>query len=162
MAVITDPHVVANKTEVGDTVLPPGGVLFVQTKGTIIDTLNSGGIDVVGGIGVTSAFGINTTLSANGAFQGRELVSAGGTTTGTDVGFNSFQVVFNGGVASTTTVTGFNKSVAGTANEFVQGGGVTVATTVNNFGVEFVSAGGLASNTIVTSGGVLILSGGGA
>ena len=147
-----------------------GGMLLVLSGGEAVSTTVWKGADYVfsgGEVLDTQVHGTEIlsggTASATGIWGfdgGTQIVSAGGTALATHVGENhgaGGQFIYSGGVASNTSVDGW---------QTIFSGGLAVSTTLNGVsatqGVETVESGGVASATTVISGGatISILAGG--
>lgn len=130
--------------------LGSGAVEYVLPGGaTTKTTVSSGGQEVVYSGGVASL----TVVSSHG----NELLSGGTAIRATLSGFDSFQVVVSGGVASQTGIGG-NGAFAG---EEVINGGSSVSATVASGAFEEAEIGGMATATIVGNGGSLGVGSGG-
>ncbi|WP_182869605.1 AIDA repeat-containing protein [Bradyrhizobium diazoefficiens] len=142
-----------------------GGLLHVLSGGTIRNTLNSTGYDLIesGGNAIdTIVTGTISLLSVGwGIEPGTEYVLSGGTATGaalhagsqqvygsaldTTVGWGSIQWVFSGGTATGTVLSGGVETFSGVP--------------LLSSGTQEVFAGGTAIDTIVNSGGELSVQG---
>jgi autotransporter passenger strand-loop-strand repeat protein len=139
----------------------------------LLPGVGPGTVDTPGGTanGTTVTLGIQTVamggVANNTVISGADqLVEIGGTANATMVNGASDEVVFSGGIANGTTLTGVNSNeianlYLGTSLPAVTRGGITIGTVINQFATEVVSAGGVASNTRVNSGGSLLVGGGG-
>jgi len=154
----------SGQTDTGDIVLF-GGTLDVLSGGTIIDTVDSGTVNVSAGgsasgttiYGNFVAPGVGSETIGVGGIDHGALISAGGiqydfgSADGDMIYANGVQFVESGGVASGTTLS--------SGSEEVLSGGAASGTTISS-GVEVVSSGGTAIRTTIKSGGTLILAGG--
>lgn len=158
-----------------------GGFLRVLAGGTIIDTINNIGYDLIeaGGaaIGTIATGTVSITSFGWATTPGTEYVAFGGISTGaalqaahqdlygrainTSVGWDSIQWVFSGGIATGTTLTGGVEIVSGIplqadATQLVFAGGNATDTTINAFGLMIVESDAVAVNTTLNGGLALV------
>jgi autotransporter passenger strand-loop-strand repeat protein len=152
---------VSSGQKVGGAKVLSGGLLIVDSGGTALSTMPSGGNDQVSSGGIARG-----TLVGSGS---TETVSGGGSASGTVVSNGGTQSVLSGGTADAATVNG-EQDVGGSAGDgtvygggqiHVMSGGTTTATAVSSDGTELVFSGGTAVATTVGTGGLELVSSGG-
>jgi autotransporter passenger strand-loop-strand repeat protein len=150
------------------TVLSDGGYLVVLPGATQTDTVSSGGTVVSTGVvlyqpgsGITDYpgdTGSNLTVSTSSPFtSATEYVLSGGTATSNTVGPNGVQIIYDGGSALDTRMSG-NAFRGGT--QYVYSGGAATSTFVTAESIEDVYSSGVTSFTTVSGGEELVFAGG--
>jgi len=153
--------IVSSAGVMADSVLSRGGVARIQSGGTAtgLRALGNGwwGTEeaaILIGAGGTS---LNATLSGGyqsvqgqGAYSENTLITASGWQ---DVGWNSRDNTYGGGVASGSTLVGGGK-------QFLSGG-TAINTLISSAGTQTVMGTGIASGSLIVSGGSIVVQAGG-
>jgi autotransporter passenger strand-loop-strand repeat protein len=161
-------EILSSGASASGTVLSNGGILVVLPGATQTGTVSSGGQVVSTGVvlyqpgsgasyypGATAS---HLTVSTSSPFtSATEYVLSGGTATSNTVGPNGYQLIFGGGSALDTTMSG-NAFRGGT--QYVYSGGSATSTFVTAESIEDVYSGGATSFTTVSGGEELVFVGG--
>jgi autotransporter passenger strand-loop-strand repeat protein len=149
---------IAGGGTVSGTIVSSGGAEYVGSGSTATGTVvSSGGVEQVGGTvvfdyyyagGILETFNLSGGIAADTIVSsgGTEVVSSGGTTTGTIIR-DGLALVYSGGAAVDTVI-----SNGGT--DYLAGGNTT-GTIISSGGTEAAYGGGLALDATVSNGGTL-------